>query len=497
MKKYLLILEVSQKQAFIFRSKSLKNNIAASDIIRYVTDKEFFAETDKEFDDKENIVYSGGGHSVLAFETKEKAREFAKKVSKRIADDFSGIEMFMKITEISNDKTNSENIKELIRQLEVKKSLRKASFSQGLFGFETMEFSEIMRKKDEDISVLLPENFSHRKMIDKRENEILSPYRSTSVLEKLGGSKGESNFIAVVHIDGNKMGARVADFDRSIENISFDEYSVKKREFSESIDKDFTDAYFEMLEKVKSAAEDGVLDKLDLSEGYFPVRRVVMAGDDICFVTEGRIGIECAAEYIRILSEKINPADGKKYSACAGVAIVHQKYPFYKAYKLAESLCDNAKAAVAERDGENDRHTSAVDWHIEFGEIYGSVSERRKQDNEAYKSESPDQNSKKYRLSARPYIICSDDDPEKEESYSGFISMLSDVMRYKKTDSEGSLAARSKLKTLRNTLKKGRKAALQYSAEARINDQIDINSRTFDALEIMDTFIRFRKEGDK
>ena len=75
--------------------------------------------------------------------------------------------------------------------------------------------------------------------------------------------------------------------------------------------------------------------------------------------------------------------------------------------------------------------------------------------------------------------------------------MLSDVMRYKKTDSEGSLAARSKLKTLRNTLKKGRKAALQYSAEARINDQIDINSRTFDALEIMDTFIRFRKEGDK
>ena len=79
MKNYLLITEVSQKQAYIFRSKKLKNNIIASDIIRYVTDPQFYETVAGElYDTKENLVYSGGGHSVLGFDTKEKAREFVK-----------------------------------------------------------------------------------------------------------------------------------------------------------------------------------------------------------------------------------------------------------------------------------------------------------------------------------------------------------------------------------------------------------------------------------
>lgn len=494
MKKYLLILEVSQKQAFIFKSLRLRNNIAASDIIRYVTDSDFFKTADSCYSEEENMVYSGGGHSVLAFETRERAREFAENVSRKINSTFPDIEMFMKITEIKQKLKNSENIKELIRQLEVKKSLRKASFSQENFGFEVMEFNKIMEKKDADISGLIPSDYSHIKEINDREEKAVSPYKVSSSLQTLGGTKGESNFIAVVHIDGNKMGARVADFDSGIEEVSFDEYAEKKKLFSESIDRDFTDAYFEMIESVKNKLEEGALKDLDISSRFFPVRRVVMAGDDICFVTEGRIGIECAAEYIRVLSSKKNSVDGKRYSACAGVAIVHQKYPFYKAYKLAENLCDNAKKAIADRDknSADDLYTSAIDWHIEFGEIYGSVSDRRKQDNELYRKKSglkPE--DKNDRLSARPYIICSDNAPSKDESYDGFISMLSDVLRFKDNAKDGSLAARGKLKKLRNVLKNGRAAAVQYSREARIDSTIDINNRTFDALEIMDTFIRF------
>ena len=36
------------------------------------------------------------------------------------------------------------------------------------------------------------------------------------------------------------------------------------------------------------------------------------------------------------LNKQINAEDKEGYAACAGVAIVHQKYPFYKAYELAE-----------------------------------------------------------------------------------------------------------------------------------------------------------------
>lgn len=487
MKKYLLILEVSQKQSFIFRSKKLKNNIAASDMIRYVTDSEFYSKADSNFSE-DNIVYSGGGHSVLAFETRERAYEFAKNISRKIREISSHLEMFTKITPIDPEKSNSENIKELIKQLEIKKSIRKASFSQGTFGVEAFDFNRLMADKDEKI-YSVPEDFSHKTDTDSREKSIIGDYEMPYEFEKLGGTKNKSNFIAVVHIDGNRMGARVAEFDTSLACSSyenFDEYASEKRAFSESIDRDFTDSYMEMVETVKKKIDEGKLDALNLTT-CFPVRRIVMAGDDICFVTEGRIGIECAAEYIRILGTKKNSVDGKPYSACAGVAIVHNKYPFYKAYKLAEELCDNAKRTAAGKapDDAKDYYTSVIDWHIEYGELYGSVSEQRKNGTV--------QNNKEFALYGRPYIISSELETQKEECYDSFLSMLSDVQRYeeKGAGADTPLAARSKLKKLRNTLKTGKSAAEEYCREARIDDTIKVCSRTFDALEIMDTFIRF------
>lgn len=93
-----------------------------------------------------------------------------------------------------------------------------------------------------------------------------------------------------------------------------------------------------MTEIVKMNLEKGVLKGLNLKDRNFPVRRIITAGDDICFVTEGRIGIECAVAFIKALSKRKNKEDGEGYAACGGVAIVHQKYPFYQAYELAEML---------------------------------------------------------------------------------------------------------------------------------------------------------------
>lgn len=91
------------------------------------------------------------------------------------------------------------------------------------------------------------------------------------------------------------------------------------REFSESIDKDFKNAYKEMAKEIAQQLKEADLDKkLDLKEKKFPVRRIITAGDDICFVTEGRIGIECARIYIEKLTaaERKNSVDHKGYSAC-------------------------------------------------------------------------------------------------------------------------------------------------------------------------------------
>lgn len=65
----LVKLEVSQKQAYIFSSNKLKDNVLNSAVIAWIMSPEYFAETvtangkSELFDLKKNLVYSGGGHT--------------------------------------------------------------------------------------------------------------------------------------------------------------------------------------------------------------------------------------------------------------------------------------------------------------------------------------------------------------------------------------------------------------------------------------------------
>ena len=134
-----------------------------------------------------------------------------------------------------------------------------------------------------------------------------------------------------------------------------------------------------MTEIVKYNIEKEKLKDLSIKDKKFPVRRIITAGDDICFVTEGRIGLECAVTFIKELNKCQNKEDKEGYAACAGVAIVHQKYPFYKAYELSELLCSNAKKYAASlSEDKSGKEISVIDWHIEFGEIKDTLKEIRK-----------------------------------------------------------------------------------------------------------------------
>lgn len=86
----LVKLEVSQKQAYIFSSNKLKDNVLNSAVIAWIMSPEYFTETvtangkSELFDLKKNLVYSGGGHIVLDFEEKENAVDFVRIVTFQI-----------------------------------------------------------------------------------------------------------------------------------------------------------------------------------------------------------------------------------------------------------------------------------------------------------------------------------------------------------------------------------------------------------------------------
>lgn len=478
--RYLTILEVSQKQAYIFQSNELKKNILNSAVIAWIMDQDYLEETagDKSvFDKEKHLVYSGGGHTVMEFPSREQAVCFVRRITKTIKRDYLGIEVFARTIPYEEAKSPGENLKELTKALEKKKSERRAAFHQGSFGVEKIDTNTL--------KPILYQNNKTNGMPKKEEQTdkdlMADGFHCVYRFEELGGTKDRSNFIAVVHIDGNAMGKRVEHLQQKLNGLGWEEYKNNLKKFSESIDRDFKSAYKGMSEYVADNIRKNRLNDLDIAEGRFPVRRIITAGDDICFVAEGRIGLECAAAFIDKLGSQKNEVDEEGYAACAGVAIVHRKYPFYKAYELAEMLCSSAKkyGAALSSDGSGS-DVSAIDWHIEFGELRDTLEEMRAD----YKD------SDGSSISGRPYIV----------KASQSVSDVEDVRRYDEvrdlimTLQNNKSCARGTIKELRNIMKQGQNETEHYIRFHRIEDLVkwdlgDDHKMLFDAIELVDTFI--------
>lgn len=484
--RHLTIMEVSQKQAYIFQSNELKKNILNSAVIAWIMDADYLEEKAGDrrlFHKADNLVYSGGGHIVLEFLTHEQAKEFTKRVTKAIRKEYPGIEVFATTIPYEAGKTPAENLKELTKALEHKKAERRAAFHQGSFGVEKIDTNTLRP--------ILCHTAKEAGMPEKEEKTdkslMAAGYRRVFRFEDLGGTKDQSNFIAVVHIDGNAMGKRVEKLKQTFGGLDWEAYKEKLRVFSEAIDEDFKAAYRDMSEHVAEHIRSGSLSKLDLDGNNFPVRRIITAGDDICFVCEGRIGLECAAAFINKLGSRKNSVDQEGYAACAGVAVVHQKYPFYKAHELAEMLCSNAKkyGAALSSDGFGS-DVSAIDWHVEFGEVKDTLEEIRADYFDA------DGNS----VSGRPYIVRTMQPFTGEKTSRSYQKLRGLIGKLQNEEN----CARGTVKELRNILKLGQNETKYFMQFRRIEELLkwnlsDDHKMLFDAIELIDTFIALEDKG--
>lgn len=416
MEKTLVILEVSRKQDYIFVSKQLRENARRSAQINYVTDSKFFEYAAGDtYRESENLVYAGGGHAVLQFHTSEQAHCFARQVTAKAMVDFDGMELFVKQMQYDPNRSPADNLKELSRQLERKKALRRASFQTTAFGMEVQPEADICQTGEGNLS----------------QYEVQPPasYRFPREFQELAG---QDNFLAVVHIDGNAMGKRV---DRVYQDAGQD-WEVcrgKLQRFSAAIQQDFEAAFRQTVEEI--------ICRKNIESGVLPIRPVILAGDDVCFVTAGSLGLECARIFLEKLTALYNREDGEPYAACAGVAIVHIKYPFHQAYGLSEELCSNAKLFSAVLDASG--RVCAMDWHIEFGQLKGDLSEIRQE----YRTE--DDNA----LSLRPVAVIVPNDRTEDPSLRTY-AFFRELCRSMK--GEYGKTARGKIKELRTAFKQGK-----------------------------------------
>ncbi|NUO83237.1 hypothetical protein HUU05_24455, partial [candidate division KSB1 bacterium] len=402
-----VLLDTVSIQNYIFQSNKLKENLGASHLVREIyrsylvcalstiTRRSYAEEYSHLNDWKTSIAeipdcsktvdvgYIGGGNALLFFQTESQAQKFIEAWTKLLLIHAPGLTTAVAYSRFSIAPAQfKENLKELFRQLEANKSRHCPITSLPRHGItaECARSGISVETYNKNIKAYVSANVNARiEAAAESKDEIENEYRAhlqgrycfPDELDKLGGIEGEDSHIAIVHIDGNDIGQsfKAAENLGAIRRLSVDVDETTRSAFK-AVVQTSTEKYGKIMDSL--GFDDHSHPKLE-GKKILPIRPIILGGDDVTFVCDGKLGIYFAKLFIEKFQEtKIN---GESLTASAGVAIIKTKYPFYRGYWLAEELCASAKR---KRKMNSDwGNASLLDFHISLGGVAGSLKDIR------------------------------------------------------------------------------------------------------------------------
>lgn len=434
-----LLIEASGIQDYIFASNELAQNIGASELVVQSTTDWLFDENggllprpnnvhrvvkrgapsrwDLADQSLENgleavVVYAGGGNALILLKTEEAARTLAYNLTKKALREAPGLRL-----ELAWQSYETGQLATTVRMLRdriavQKRAPRHSSPLLGLGVTAACDFTgapAVGRDKDGRYVSAEVQAKQRAGASNGPGNSRLRDYLGDVIQMNFDfvydfnqfGEREEFSYLAVVHTDGNRMGARIQEYVNKFASND-DEYVKAQRAFSVKVQEVAHTALvstvgilFAPTNLVRVDERDGIryrIGKTAKKEGVIPVwqdsdgiprlpfRPIVFGGDDVTFVCEGRLGLPLAVHYLSRLAEMKLP-DGDALYARAGVAIVKNHYPFARAYELADSLCVSAKELIKEVDRDK-RQVTALDWHFGLNGIIQPLGQLRKREYE-------------------------------------------------------------------------------------------------------------------
>jgi len=408
-----VLVDTVSIQKYVFQSNKLKDNLGASFLIEKIY-KEYLSNAlckvfGKAFDinawkdnpeeikinkgDPFEVGYIGGGSAFLMFTEEQKAIDFIKTWTKLLLVHTPGVTTGVAISKFDLENKNfSQEREKLFDELRKNKSqyIPETTLPRHGITAECSRSGLSMEIWDNIVdsyvsagsNAVIEASKPAKDYINKKYAKILgTDFCFTNELDKLGRISGEDSHIAIVHIDGNSMGERF----KAAETL------VDIRKLSNSVAEATENAFIDLLKHIVKKYDD-IMESLgfdkkskdskfkypvdDNNFKILPIRSVILGGDDITFICDGKLGIYFSKIFLEAF-EKEPVYDGEKLTACAGVAIIKTRYPFYRGYRLAEELCGNAKKA--NKKDEKDKLNSYIDFHISMGGLFGNLEVIRKQ----------------------------------------------------------------------------------------------------------------------
>lgn len=412
-----ILLDTRSIQKYVFGCNRLKTNTGASYLVDGIFTEAMvnvlkqsglkmpdqdWKDADKlEMSEKADIeceiAYIGGGNMLVLVckgaESLSICRELVQKWSLKVLLEAPGLKTGVAIGEIDLSKENFQaSLHALYKQLKENQNnvLPQVDLPYTGFSVECDYSGKVANVYNKEYKRLVSAEVAAKtaaydvadKKIKKNFSEVLGDeYDFCSELESIGYKDGES-YISVIHIDGNNMGVKFSNC-RDMQ---------ERKNLSKKVQKTVEHAFGYLIKKIVTEYDTyaDVLDMRVLKQGnkrLLPLRPIIIGGDDITFICPGRMGLQYAQTFIEYVnSEDLLDKDlynyikketgkqiNKSLSCCAGVAIVPAKYPFFRAYELAEQLCDEAKALSRKDDG------NYLDFAILHGEKYGDIQMLRKE----------------------------------------------------------------------------------------------------------------------
>lgn len=285
-------------------------------------------------------------------------------------------------------------------------------------------------------------------------------WKDAEDLEQLAGGPGR--YLAVVHVDGNRVGNRKPHPDpRPLGEGETADDAFHRWLASEAKIEAF---FHSMRSNVRTALAEALHATFrDLSAEHGSVRPyqlLMVGGDDVLLLMQAEHALPFVAHYAQALSdERRKLSDGATLDIGAGVVIAQASFPFHAMHALAEELASSAKRLAR---GEDNTNRSVVDWMIVTQSAALDVAAHRGlHDIVSYRI---DDVSERLVLSARPYFVLppyaeAGADPESLSSLQALLA-ASDLLR-EQSDS----VARSQRKALPESIKLGRRSAMAAFAD--------------------------------
>lgn len=481
------IVDTTGIQPYIFSSNRLRENVGASYLVDMATSdwvewalnqlgKGVYIplQNIESGNTSAELVYSGGGNAVLLFNDIDYAKKFTNILSEKVLRNAPGLKFVVahseefewgyKLSRIINNLKNSE-LKRRKRDYNPSTPLMSLGVtascnSTGLVAVDTSERYGIPKADSYLISKEIVEKLravdkaygesANKKLRDTIfDSEKLGDYQIPYDVDDMGRLEGDTSYIAVVHADGNSMGAC---FKECGNGKSDREYIKAVRTLSEIVKQAGIKALKVVAEQLVVSANKDATDKFPITkrngQKYLPFRPLVYGGDDVTFVCDGRLGLTLAALYLQEF-QKEKDLNGNSLTACAGISIVKTHYPFARAYNLSASLCGNAKKFMREEVKRLDEpNFSALDWHIAASGLSGSLSEIRKREYQVPEG----------RLTMRPVRLQQSEQSDGEwRTWNDFAG----VVRMFNTDPNWA-GRRNKVIALREELRRGSEATRKF-----------------------------------